>query len=179
RFKADIAADLNAHVCARDIIETHPVQAANLHVLDRLGLDGKIGCLRPSYRNEPRCRAKEKTFPHLHLEPPKSFFREGSVSAQCDSTRWNFPLLRAGPRNLSHHLVQAAARTAQQGDAPLRRCCHISGRSPLSNEEAPFPQALLALFGRVLRKKHAVVNGLKRPLCLSQSRTNTYLFSVH
>ena len=55
---ADPAADLDAHVSARDVIETHPVQAANLHVLDRLGLYGKIGCLRPSYRNESRCRAR-------------------------------------------------------------------------------------------------------------------------
>ena len=56
RFKPHIAADLDAHISARDVIETHPVQAANLHVLDRRGLYGKIGCLRPSYRNESRCR---------------------------------------------------------------------------------------------------------------------------
>ena len=61
-FGTDPAANLDAHVGARDVIESHTVQAANLHVLDRFGLNGKIGCLRPSYRNEPRCRAKEKTF---------------------------------------------------------------------------------------------------------------------
>ena len=69
-FGADPAADLDAHVGAGDVIEPDAVQATNLHVLDRFGLNGKIGCLRPSYRNEPRCRAKEKTFHHLHLEPP-------------------------------------------------------------------------------------------------------------
>src|SRR4029453_828281 len=53
RFEAHIAADLDAHISARDVIETHPVQAANLHVRDRGGLYGKIGC---SYRNESRCR---------------------------------------------------------------------------------------------------------------------------
>ena len=87
-------------------------------------------------------------------------------------------MLPAGPRNLSHHLVQAAARTAQLGDAPPPSRCHINGRTPLSNEEAPFPQVLTALFGRVLRKKHAVVIGLKRRFCLSQSETNTDLISI-
>ena len=61
-LKAHPTADFEAHVCAGDVIEPHAVQATNLHVLDRRGLDGKIGCLRPSYCNEPRCRAEEKTF---------------------------------------------------------------------------------------------------------------------
>src|SRR5689334_8642466 len=69
-FGADPAANLDAHVGAGDVVEPHTVQAANLHVLDRFGLDGKIGCLRPCYRNESRCRAEEKAFHHLHLEPP-------------------------------------------------------------------------------------------------------------
>jgi hypothetical protein len=69
-FGTDPAADLDAHIGAGDVIEPDPIQAANLHVLDRLGLYGKISCLRPSYGNETRCRAKEKAFHHLHLEPP-------------------------------------------------------------------------------------------------------------
>ena len=54
-FGTDPAANLDAHVGAGDVIESHTVQAANLHVLDRFGLNGKIGCLRPCYCNEPRC----------------------------------------------------------------------------------------------------------------------------
>jgi hypothetical protein len=70
-LQANPAADLQARVGARDVIETRAVERANLHVLDRFGLNGKIGCLRPCHRNETRCGAKEKAFHHLHLEPPK------------------------------------------------------------------------------------------------------------
>src|SRR5664279_4485683 len=75
-FGANPAADLQAHVSARDVIEPRTVQATDLHVLDRLGLDGKIGSLRPSHRNETRCAAQEKAFHHLHLDPPKHCFFE-------------------------------------------------------------------------------------------------------
>src|SRR5215813_5842696 len=36
----DPAADLDAHVCAWDVVEPHTIQAANLHVLDELKKDG-------------------------------------------------------------------------------------------------------------------------------------------
>jgi hypothetical protein len=101
------------------------------------------------------------------------------VSAQCDSTRWNFPLLPAGPRNLSHHFRASCSPGSTTGGCPPPSRCHISGRTPLSNEEALFPQVLTALFGRVLRKKHAVVNGQKTGFCLSQSGTETVLFSMN
>jgi hypothetical protein len=52
----------NAGFGARDVVEPIAVQAANLHVFDRLGLDGKIGGLRPRDRNHTRCGAEEKTF---------------------------------------------------------------------------------------------------------------------
>ena len=88
---ADPAADLDAHIGAGDVIEPHTVQAANLHVLDRLGLNGKIGCLRPSYRNETRCGAKEKAFHHLHLEPPKNCFLRGFRIRPVRSTEGTSP----------------------------------------------------------------------------------------
>src|SRR4029079_7551107 len=69
-FGADIAADLDTSVSARDVEESRAVQATNLHVLDRSGLYGKIGGLRPGNRNETRCTAEEKASNHLHLEPP-------------------------------------------------------------------------------------------------------------
>src|SRR5581483_8034585 len=72
----DPATDLQAHVGARDVIEPHTVQAANLHVLDRFGLDGKIGRLRPSDCDDARRGAEEKAFHHLHLEPPNIVYRE-------------------------------------------------------------------------------------------------------
>src|SRR5262249_23801445 len=64
---ADIAADLQADVGAGDVVEPLTVECADLHVLDRPGLDGKIGSLRPRNRNQTCCGSKEKTFHHLHL----------------------------------------------------------------------------------------------------------------
>ena len=61
-FGADPAADLDAHVGAGDVIEPHTVQAANLHVLDRFGLDGKIGCLRPSYAQRDPLQSQGEGF---------------------------------------------------------------------------------------------------------------------
>src|SRR4029077_7249226 len=66
-FSANPAADLNAQVGAGHIVESCPVEAANLHVFDRLGLDGKISCLPRSYRNQTGCGAEEEAFHHLHL----------------------------------------------------------------------------------------------------------------
>src|SRR5207244_12544371 len=63
---SDIAADLETDVSARNVVETLAVQRADLHVLDRLGLDGKIGSLRPRNRDKSRRGAEEKTFHHLH-----------------------------------------------------------------------------------------------------------------
>jgi hypothetical protein len=88
------------------------------------------------------------------------------------------PLAPRWPEAPSHHFrCKLLPRPATGGRPPPSRC-HIIGRTPLSNKEAPFPQALAALFGRVLRKKHAVVIGLKRRFCLSQSETNTALISA-
>ncbi|MGB8016034.1 MAG: hypothetical protein WCF80_09130, partial [Pseudolabrys sp.] len=56
------------------------------------------------------------------------------------------------------------------GGCPPPSRCHISGRTPLSNQEALFPQVLTALFGRVLRKKHALVNGPKTGFLLVPKR---------
>ena len=44
-FGAHPTADLDAHVGAGHVIVSRPIHAADLHVLDRLGLYGKIGCL--------------------------------------------------------------------------------------------------------------------------------------
>src|SRR6185437_3875222 len=73
-FGADEPADLDARIRAGDVIEPCTIQATNLHVLDRLGLYGKIGSLRPSHRNDTRCGAQEKAFHHLHLLTSKICF---------------------------------------------------------------------------------------------------------
>jgi hypothetical protein len=57
------------------------------------------------------------------------------------------------------HRCDAFTRTAQQGDAPLRRIADIKSTDLRRNEEAPFPQGLEALFERVLRKKHVFMTG--------------------
>jgi len=44
---AHVTTQLDAGVGARDVEESGTIQGAYLHVLDRFGLDGKIGCLRP------------------------------------------------------------------------------------------------------------------------------------
>src|SRR4029077_8146276 len=66
-FSATPAADLNAQIGAGHIVESCPVEAANLHVFDRLCLCGKISCLPRSYRNQTGCGAEEEAFHHLHL----------------------------------------------------------------------------------------------------------------
>src|SRR5215831_2961072 len=48
----NIATDLETDLSARNVIETLAVQRADLHVFDRLGLDGKIGSLRPRHRDK-------------------------------------------------------------------------------------------------------------------------------
>src|SRR5262249_4032522 len=63
---ADIAADLETDVSARDVVEPLTVEGADLHVFDRLGLDGKIGSLRPRHCDKPCRTADETTLHHLH-----------------------------------------------------------------------------------------------------------------
>ena len=122
RFDAYPTANLDAHIGAGNVIEPHTVQAAYLHVLDRLGLDGKIGCLRPSYRNESRCRAEEKTFHHLHLEPPKKFSLRGFRVRPVRQHPLELPLAPRWPEKPFAPLwcnLQPGQRN--RWDAPLRR----------------------------------------------------------
>ena len=54
-FGTDPAANLDAHVGARDVIKFHTVQAANLHVLDELKTRG------PAIFNDGGCDAAKTT----------------------------------------------------------------------------------------------------------------------
>ncbi len=51
---AQIAAELDASVGARNVEETGTIQGADPHVFDRFGLYGKIGCLRPANGDQTR-----------------------------------------------------------------------------------------------------------------------------
>ena len=63
---AQIAAELDAGVGARDVEESRTVQRADPHVFDRFGLHGKISRLCPSHGDETRRRAEDKALNHLH-----------------------------------------------------------------------------------------------------------------
>ena len=54
-FRTNVTTNADASVSARDVIESRAIQGADLHVFDRLGLYGKIGCLRPRHCGET-CR---------------------------------------------------------------------------------------------------------------------------
>ena len=51
---ADITSQLDAGVGARNVVETGTIQGADPDVLDRFGLDGKIGSLRSANGDETR-----------------------------------------------------------------------------------------------------------------------------
>ena len=67
-FGADPAADLDAGIGSGNVEEPGAVDAANLHVFDRFGLNGKIGSLCSRNRNETRRGTEEKAFHHLHRD---------------------------------------------------------------------------------------------------------------
>src|SRR5262249_8359959 len=62
----NVTADLETNVTARNGVETSAVEIADLHVLDRLGLDRKIGSLRPRTRDKSCRGAEEKISHYLH-----------------------------------------------------------------------------------------------------------------
>ena len=57
---AQIAAELDAGVGARDVEEAGAVKRADPHILDRLGLDRKVGRLCAAQGHQACCRAENK-----------------------------------------------------------------------------------------------------------------------
>jgi hypothetical protein len=53
-FSAQVTTQLDAGVGARDVVETRTIQGADLHVFDRFGLHGEIGCLRSAHGDKTR-----------------------------------------------------------------------------------------------------------------------------
>src|SRR6516225_7901909 len=69
-FRPQEAADLDASVGARNVVEACAVEATDFHVFYWLRLDRKISCLPSRNRNRAGRGAEEEAFHHLHLEPP-------------------------------------------------------------------------------------------------------------
>ena len=111
----DIAREPDTGVGTGDVVEPVSIERADLHVLDRLGLDGKIGGLRPGNRDHTGRGTEEKTFHHLHFEPPSCRSWEGSVSAGC-SAPWKVPF---SPRDrLAPNKTSPRARQGDLGMPP-------------------------------------------------------------
>ncbi len=66
----DRAADADAGIGARNIIEARAVKRAHLHILDRLRLDGKISRVRTGQRDETRRGAEHSALNDFHVKPP-------------------------------------------------------------------------------------------------------------
>src|SRR6186713_3523614 len=62
---AQIAADLDAGICTRDIEEARTVKRAYPDIFNCLGLDRKVGRLSPAQGNQAYCRA-ENECPRRH-----------------------------------------------------------------------------------------------------------------
>src|SRR5262249_56819536 len=91
RAKPPQPADLEAGIGARNVEDPFAVQTADLHVFDRFGLDGKIGCLCPSNRDQTRRAAEEQTFHHLHRDLQSLPY--GTVPSPPGATHpWTVPL---------------------------------------------------------------------------------------
>jgi hypothetical protein len=77
----DVSAEPDTGVLTWDVIEPVSIERADLHVLDRCGLDGKIGSLRPGNHGHTRRGSEEKTFHHLHVDPSKLRYWRVMISA--------------------------------------------------------------------------------------------------
>src|SRR6516164_11587253 len=91
-FRPQEAADLDASVGARNVVEACAVEATDFHVFYWLRLDRKISCLPSRNRNQAGRGAEEEAFHHLHLEPPIVLPWEGSVFGRVNCTPLEDPL---------------------------------------------------------------------------------------
>ena len=68
RFAADPAADLDAQIGARHVVEAGAIEAADFDILDRLGLYREIGGLARSHCNQTGCGAEQQALRPRHRE---------------------------------------------------------------------------------------------------------------
>src|SRR5205085_2751640 len=84
-FNAQVAAQLDTGVSARDVVEPGAVQGADLHVFDRFGLDGKVGSLCSAHCDETSRGAEDKALNHLHVKPPSCYKGKVPDPLGCDT----------------------------------------------------------------------------------------------
>src|SRR5262249_28118987 len=63
---AQIAADLDAGIGARNVEKARPVERANAHILDRLSIDRQVGCRGCAYGEKARRRTEDKVSYRCH-----------------------------------------------------------------------------------------------------------------
>src|SRR5262249_36202800 len=140
---ADIAAEFDAGVRPGDVEEPLPVDAADLHVFDRLGLDREVGSLSPGDRNQTRGGTQEKVFHHLH--PDLQIICRGRVRVRrVRCAPWKVPLHSPQPprspfaSSVFQPLRDALdTRTRRPGDAPLRRTITLTQGVPQAMKNKP------------------------------------------
>src|SRR5262249_42384600 len=123
----DVTTDLETDIGAGNVEEALAVEGADLHVFDRLGLDGKIGSLRPRNCDKSCRRAEEKTFHHLHSNlqvalhgmvpsPPGAFSPQG----------WKVPFSPLVSSVPDQDPFQTRDPNLATGDAPSVATSHYS-----------------------------------------------------
>src|SRR5262245_42677701 len=152
-----IAADLETDVSARNVVEALAVEGADLHVLDRLGLDGKIGSLRPRHCDKSCRRAEEKTFHHLHSNLQVALY--GRVSSPPGAPQWKVPfspLVRPDPGKAP---IRPKSETWRLRDAPsVARVNLLDDRMQTINNEqtnSPINTIFMPLLPKSNERNHA------------------------
>src|SRR5262245_32949696 len=127
-----IAADLETDVSARNVVEALAVEGADLHVLDRLGLDGKIGSLRPRHCDKSCRRAEEKTFHHLHSNLQVALY--GRVPSPPGAPQWKVPFSPLVPSGSRKSPYPPEIRNLATKGCPLRRTGQLTRRLQADNK---------------------------------------------
>ena len=139
-------------------------------------MTGRSAACAPATATSPAAEPRRRLFTIFILNLQKSLSLRGFRVRPVRQHPLELPLAPRWPEKPFTPLGASCSPDSATGGCPPPSLSHISERTPLSNEEAPFPQVLTALFRRVLRKKHAVVNGLKLAFCLFQSGTIRFYF---
>src|SRR5262249_52643661 len=140
--------------------EPRAVETTDLHVFDRLGLDGKIGRLCSRHGDETRRGAEEQAFHHLHVKPPVAAVGGFRLppSAALHPGRSPGPITT---RFFGTHLDKAT-RPPDRG-SPLLSFGQFS-QAPLSRNKEHLSCGLYpSFFALVLQKKHVMMQQVPSP----------------
>ena len=155
RFIAHITADLDAGIGSGDIEEPGAIDAANLHVFDRFGLNGKIGSLCSSDRNEPAAEPRRRLFTIFIVT---SKFALGRVQTPLGSSPNEVPLFPANYPAF-RRIPRKPAGQRDLGTPPLSQG-QINDADLPCNLETPHAQAVSNVFKALLHKWHSAKAGL-------------------